>query len=75
MIGGTDRILDFSPAEGDTIEIHAIHYHNRYGSSEVTHVHSATNLDLFVGGHQIATLENISGSEVTGVLEQIRMVG
>ena len=72
--GGTDRILDFNAIEGDTIEINASYYNNYHVASEVTHTHSGTNLNLFVGGYQIATLENISGSEVAGVLEQIQMV-
>ncbi len=76
-----DRILDFTPAEGDKIQIWKNHLDaisdNSDPSLGLNFTHSETNnaLTITLGDRDLAILENISENQVGDALKQIEIFG
>ncbi|MGD1717041.1 calcium-binding protein [Dapis sp. BLCC M172] len=76
-----DRILDFTPAEGDKIEIWKKNLDaisdNSDPSLGLNFTHSETNnaLTITLGDRDLAILENISENQVGDALKQIEILG
>ncbi|NES88312.1 hypothetical protein D5R40_26245 [Okeania hirsuta] len=76
-----DRILDFTPAEGDKIEIWKKNLDaisdNSDPSLGLNFTHSETNnaLTITLGDRDLAILENISKNQVGDALKQIEILG
>ncbi|MDJ0601807.1 MAG: hypothetical protein QNJ37_23550 [Crocosphaera sp.] len=78
---GTDRILDFTAAEGDKIEIDAAAFYEHFGAWEVSSDSSAfdgdtNSLTLSIFDQDIVTLEQIfTTTDAQQALQQIEYVG
>ncbi|MEM1169865.1 MAG: hypothetical protein AAGJ08_12500 [Cyanobacteria bacterium P01_H01_bin.35] len=75
--GASHTILDFTPSEGDKIQIDIQQYYNKYNSVDFNYTHDETKntLALSVSGRNFATLENISKNQIADALQQIEFTG
>ena len=71
---GTKTITDFNPSQ-DKIQIDINGYYDHYNEVGFDYTHSNNELTISIAGHDVATLENISRSQVANTLQKIEFIG